>query len=71
MAREIYKPADNQWVSYEPVTDAHIDAIYDDVGERFPISWVDGEPVIDFDDLPDGVDESDVKQAVRDHHPRR
>lgn len=72
MRKERYKPADNQWIAHSEIdVMAVADAIHDDIGAKFPITWVDGEPIIDFDDLPEGVKENQVKNAVRNHHPWR
>lgn len=72
MARERYIPEDNQWIAFGEFRQSEIsEAIYDDLGVRFPITWDGDRVVIDFDNLPDGLSENDVKQAVRDHHPHR
>jgi hypothetical protein len=71
MARERYNPQDNKFVSYDKVNAKGVaEDIYAQVGAEFPLQWVDGEPVVDSNDLPDGVTMSDVRQAVKDNHPR-
>lgn len=70
--REKYIPQDNQWISFGEFDRRDVsEGIYASVGSRFPIEWDGEEPIIDFDNLPEGVSENDVKQAVRDNHPHR
>lgn len=41
--------------------------LYSRVGARFPVQWepwAAAEPVIDTNDLPDGVSEADVESAL-------
>lgn len=73
MARERYIPPDNQWVSYpEADWDAFVDDVESQAGGTVPMSILpSGEIVIEFNELGDGVSESDAKQAVRDNHPHR
>lgn len=71
MVRERYKPEDNKFISYSEVDTAAVaELIYDEVGARFQITWSDGEPVVDSDNLPDGVSMNDVKNAIKNNHPR-
>lgn len=73
MARERYIPADNQWLQYpEADWEAFTDAVAAELGETVPMSiQPTGEVVVNFEALPPSLSESDVKQAVRDHHPHR
>lgn len=73
MTRERYIPQDNQWVPFEKFDrEAFHEAVYQQVGARFPLQTDSrGHTIIETDDLPDGVTENDVKQAVRDNHPHR
>lgn len=73
MTRQRYIPQDNQWVDYaEFDTRKFHEAVYAQVGARFPLQTDSrGHTVFDPADLPDGVTENEVKQAVRDNHPHR
>ena len=73
MTRERYIPEDNQWVDFpEFESTAFVEAVYEEVGERFSLTvQSNGRVLLDAGDLPDGVSETDVKQAVRDNHPHR
>lgn len=72
MVKERYNPIDNQWQSWDDFKPEDVaNAVYQQVGARFPIEWdPDGRPIVDWSDLPAGVKENDVKQAIRDNHPR-
>lgn len=70
MTRERYNPNSDSWEDASggrrTVFDK-ADDIYAQVGVNFEIRWVEGEPHVDFGDLPGGVSESDVRQAIRDN----
>lgn len=73
MVRERYVPRDNQWVSY-PEADwrAFIAAVESQVGAEVPLSiQPDGSVILDAANLPSGVTENDVKNAIKDNHPHR
>lgn len=73
MTRQRYIPQDNQWIDFPDFDRLEfLNAVYSDVGERFPLMIRnDGHVILDTDDLPAGVSENDVKQAIRDNHPHR
>lgn len=65
-----YSLSKSNWVAYEDVDIQSVsEAIYDQLGARFPMKWVDLEPIVDESDLPDGIKMSDVKKAIEDNHP--
>lgn len=68
MRKEEYDPEKNQWTAYDSRSNGEIaEAIYTDVGQRFRIDWENDLPVIDFDNLPDGLTEKEVKDAVKNN----
>lgn len=70
MSKEKYSRSNGQWQAYSERSTADMAAdIYEQVGERFHIVWEDEAPVIDFNNLPEGVTESEVRQAVKDNVP--
>lgn len=73
MPRERYDPHDNQWNPYpEADWDAFFQAVHADIGTKMKLSVTsDGMVVLDTDDIPPGVTENQVKQAIRDNHPFR
>lgn len=73
MTRQKYIPIDNKWIAFvEFDTQQFGEAVYSDLGARFPLSINnDGTVLLDPDDLPAGVSENDAKQAIRDNHPHR
>jgi len=46
----------------DPITETS-NQVYEYIGEKFPIRWVVGTAIINSDDLPEGIDESDVESA--------
>lgn len=73
MARERFIPQNNKWISYAKFDrETFSEAVYSQVGVRFPmVIRSDGHVIIDTSDLPSGVTENEVKQAIRDNHPHR
>jgi len=73
MTREKYIPYDNQWISSDEFDrQAFAENVYQEVGERFPLTVNKyGTVLLQLDDIPDGVSENDVKNAIKDHHPHR
>jgi hypothetical protein len=59
----------------EPAVDPGVvaDRIYGRLGATFPIKWVGRDnavPIVDTDDLPEGVTESELENAIQNSHPR-
>lgn len=73
MTNQKYVPQDNQWIAFNEFDSAAFAAaVYDQAGGSGYLSVnADGTVEFDPDDLPTGVSENDVKQAVRDNHPHR
>ena len=75
MTTERYIPQNNDWVDSEDFNQLEVaQAVREQVGERFPIKFngpQNAHVIIDFDALPDSVNETEVKQAVQDNHPHR
>lgn len=72
MTRERYNPGQGRWEdSGAPTTNEMAADIYEQVGERFRIEWENGVPVVDFDDLPESVGESEARQAIEDNVAQR
>lgn len=68
MSRERYNPNNDTWSNSNGATPYEMaEAIYQQVGARFHIRWKRGKPSVDFNNLPDGVTEQDVRQAISDN----
>lgn len=74
MTRKRFDPATNNLVDAEPVDRAVVaERIFQELGHRVEIEWlpgVDAIPVVETSKLPEGVQESALKNAIQRSHPR-
>lgn len=75
MTRKAYNFNDNKFYNKEPVdVEAVQSAIETELGvDNIPIDFlgdIDRTPVIETEQLPSGVTESEVLNAIKNNHPR-